>query len=42
MQYAIQAEYHDAVFLRLVVHDDEIYFTLLTRDARLLCTYSGS
>lgn len=41
MQCAIQAEYHDAVFLRLVVREDEIYFTLSTRDARLLCTYSG-
>jgi hypothetical protein len=31
----------EAVFLRLIESDDEIYFTILTRDARLLCVFSG-
>ena len=30
-----------ALFLRLLESDNEIYFTVLTRDARLLSTFSG-
>lgn len=29
------------VFLHLVEHDDEVYFTALTQDAYPLCTFSG-